>query len=69
MDRQTDGQTDVNRELTFHDTQNAVLLLSVSHVLLSYVSLYFVSPGNPRTIQYLIPGRTTKVELLIPVKT
>ena len=32
-DGQTDGQTDASRELTFHDTQNAVLLFSsLSHV-------------------------------------
>ena len=30
--------------------------------------LFFVQPGNPNTIQYLIPGRTTNVELLKQVK-
>ena len=40
-----------------------------SHILDSYVFfLFFVQPGHHRTIQYLIPGRATKVELLKQVK-
>ena len=31
-------------------------------------SLFFVQPGNPNTIQQLIPGRTTNVEFLKQVK-
>ena len=40
-----------------------------SHILDSYVFLYSLyKPGHHRTIQYLIPGRTTNVELLKQVK-
>ena len=63
-----DGRTD-GRELTFHDTQKAVLLFSsLFHVIFSYVSFspLFHSPRNPRTIQYLIHGRATKVKLVKP---
>ena len=47
-DRWTDGQTDVSRELTFHYTQNAVLLFSSLSPLMSFspsfLSILCLSP-------------------------
>ena len=50
------------------DTQKIVTHVSV-HTLIFHETHYpLFPPGNPNTIQYLIPGRTTNVELLKQVK-
>ena len=36
----------------------------LSHVPLSYVSLFCASPGNLSALQYSVPERTTKVKLI-----
>ena len=41
-----------------------LLFSSLSHILLSFVSIIFVSPGNLKAIQKLIRGRTTQVKLI-----
>ena len=49
---------------TFHVTQYAFLPFSLLIPLIPMFDFFCISPRHHRTIQYLIPGRTTNVELL-----
>ena len=50
------------------DTQKIVTHVSVHTLTFHETHDPLPPPGNPNTIQYLIPGRATNVELLIHVK-